>query len=256
MRGRILGALVLLVAVVAVSRADDRPLDRTELDKRVVKAVYEAALKGTDIFNKGKHEECLRYYEGVLLGIQPMLDHRPKLMDSVKGKMDKAKGLKTADAAFALREALDDIQNEIAPGKAEVGKGDTKTMSLWDRLGGEKAVRGVVKDFVAAASEDKKVNITRDGKFKLDSKGVEQIENLLVELISETTGGPLKYTGKRTMKEVHAGMKITDEEFDALMALLQKTLEKHKVEKREADDLMKIVNSTRAVIVEVKGKGM
>src|SRR5262245_37038197 len=209
MRGRILGALVLVVAVVAVSRADDRPLDRTELDKRVVKAVYEAALKGTDIFNKGKHEECLRYYEGVLLGIQPMLDHRPKLMDSVKGRMDKARGLKTVDAAFALREALDEIQNDIAPGKVdsgktEVGKGDLKKMSLWDRLGGEKAVRAVVKDFVAAAAEDKKVNLTRDGKFKPDAKGIERIENLLVELISETTGGPLMYSGKKTMKDVHA----------------------------------------------------
>src|SRR5207247_3415391 len=61
---------------------------------------------------------------------------------------------------------------------------------LWDRLGGEKAVRAVVHDFVIAAATDPKVNFFRDGKFKFTGKDVENLEQLLVELISATTGGP------------------------------------------------------------------
>ena len=49
MRARILGVVVLAAAAGAVARADDRPLDRTELDRRVVKVVYDTALIGTEL---------------------------------------------------------------------------------------------------------------------------------------------------------------------------------------------------------------
>ena len=129
-------------------------------------------------------------------------------------------------------------------------------MTLWDRLGGEKAVRTVVHELVEAAAKDPKVNFDRGGKFKLDVKATARLEQLLVELISVISGGPLEYSEKRNLKEVHAGMKITDEEFDAFLAVMQKVLEKNKVGKAEIDELMKHVAATRAVIVEVKGKGM
>lgn len=258
MRGRNLAATLLVGALATLCRADDKPIDRAELDKRIVITVYQTALLGTDIFNKGKHDECYRLYQGALLALQPFLDHRPALAESVKAKLVKADALKPVEGAFVLRAALDEIQNEIAPGKAEPksdAKVEPKKMSLWDRMGGEKSVRAAVKDFMTAALEDKKVNFTRDGKFKFDAKGAAMLEQLLVEWISEVTGGPLPYSGKRDMKSAHAGMKITDEEFDALLTVIQKTLEKHKLGKPESDELMKIVGSTRAMIVEVK-KGM
>ena len=123
--------------------------------------------------------------------------------------------------------------------------------ALWDRLGGEKAVRAVVHDFVVMAATDEKVNFFRDGKYKLDDKGVQHLEQLLVELVSDTSGGPLKYTG-RDMKKSHAGMKITDAEFDALAGDLIAVLKKYKVPKAEMDELVGIVASTRKDIVDVK----
>ena len=247
MRARILLAVGVLFAAGGLTRAQDKPLERTELDKRVVGVVYDAAVKGTDIFNKGSHEGCYRLYEGTLMAVAPLLDHRPKLQATVKMRLERAAKLKTAaDAAFELRAALDEIQNEIAPAKGS----DTKK-ALWDRLGGEKAVRAVVHDFVLAAAEDKKVNFLRDGKVKIDAKGIEHLEQMLVELISATTGGPLKYTGK-TMKDVHKGMAITDAEFDALAGVLVATLKKYKVPQSDIDELVKIVESTRADIVEKK----
>ena len=122
---------------------------------------------------------------------------------------------------------------------------------LWDRLGGETAVKAVVHDFVLLAAENKKVNFLRDGKVKIDAKGVEHLEKMLVELVSATTGGPLKYTGK-SMKEVHKGMAITDAEFDALAGDLITVLKKYKVPQAEMDELVKIVASTRPDIVEKK----
>ncbi len=258
MRGRILGAVLLVLGVGALGRADDKPIDRADVDKRVVFTVYETAKLGTDIFNKGKHEECFRLYQGSLMALQPFLDHRLRLAASVKDKLEKAKAMKAVEGSFLLREALDEIQNEIAPSKVEPksdAKVDPKKMSLWDRLGGEKAVRAVVRDVMETAAKDPKVNFDRNGKFKLDAKGAARLEQLLVELISVISGGPLEYSEKRNLKEVHAGMKITDEEFDALLAVIQKVLEKNKVGKADSDELMKHLAATRAVIVEVKGKG-
>jgi hemoglobin len=123
--------------------------------------------------------------------------------------------------------------------------------ALWDRLGGEKAVRAVVHDFVGVAAADRKVDFFAVGSSNWMPKGVEHLEQLLVELISATSGGPLKYTGK-DMKTSHAGMKITDAEFDALAGDLIATLKKFKVPQAEIDELVKIVGSTRKDIVEEK----
>ncbi len=243
MRARVLLAVLVLVGSVGLTRAQDKPLERPDLDKRVVGAVFETAVLGTDIFNKGNHEGCFRLYQGTLIGVAPLLDHRPKLQATVKARLERASKMKAADGAFELRTALDEIQNEIAPAK------DGPKKTLWDRLGGEPAVKMVVHDFVLAAAEDKKVNFLRDGKYKLDAKGVEHLEKTLVELISETTGGPLKYTGK-DMKSVHKGMAITDAEFDALAGVLVATLKKYKVPQAEIDELVKIVAKTRPDIVE------
>ena len=263
MVGRSLGAIAFLAALAALgamARADDRPIDRAEVDKRVVWSIYETALLGTDIYNQGKHDECFRLYQGVLTGIQPLLDHRPQLRESVKQKIERAKSLKGAEGAFVLREAMDEIQNQIAPPTGSDAKVDSrpipKRAPLWERLGGEKKIRAIVKDLIAAASEDKKVNFFRDGKFKLDEKGCDRMEQLFVELISIMGGMPVEYSEKRNLQEAHAGMKITDGEFDAFLAILQKTLEKHKVGKAESVELMGHFARTRPVIVEAKEKGM
>jgi hemoglobin len=241
--------MLVLVGAGGLTRAQDKPLERADLDKRIVAVVYEAARQGTDMFNPplSNHEGCLRLYQGTLMAVAPMLDHRPNLQTKVKMRLERAAKMKTADGAFELRTALDEIQNEIAPPKVA----PKTTTTLWDRLGGEKAVKVVVHDLVLAAAEDKKVNFLRDGKVKLDDKGIQNLEKMLVELISETTGGPLKYTGK-SMKEAHKGMGITNAEFDALGGILIATLKKHKVAQADIDELVKIVEKTREDIVEKK----
>ena len=97
-------------------------------------------------------------------------------------------------------------------------------------------------------------NFTRKGTDKEWAATPENVARLkmhLVELIGMITGGPQKYTG-RSMKESHAGMKITAEEFGALAADLKATLDKFKVPTKEQTELFKIVGSTQGDIVEVR----
>lgn len=242
MRAKILLAVLALVATSNLTRADDK--HGSELDKKIVAAVYETAVLGTEVFNKGNHEGCYRLYQGTLMTLVPMLDHRAVLQGKIKKRLERASTMRAADGAFELRAGLDEIQSDIAPGKEA-----KKDKPLWDRLGGEKAVRAVVHDFVVAAAGNKDVNFLRNGTIKIDGKGVEHLEEMLVELISATSGGPLKYTGK-DMKSVHKGMRITDKEFDALGGVLVATLKKYKVPQTEIDELVKIVESTRGDIVE------
>jgi hemoglobin len=123
--------------------------------------------------------------------------------------------------------------------------------SLYDRIGGEKALTMVVDDFVARAAANPKVNFLRSGAFAASSAFVTQLKGHLVAFMGQAFGGPQKYTG-RTMRDAHKGMRITQAEFDALAADLKATLEKHKLGKAEMDEIMKIAASTSSDIVEVK----
>jgi hemoglobin len=257
MRTRALALAVFVLAAGAVTRADDKPLERADLDKRVVKTVYETAVLGTELWNKSaNYEGCFRLYQGALSAVIPLLDHRPKLAATAKDKLDKARSMRAIEGATLLREALDEIQHEIAPGPKTDPKVDPKVepkkTTLWERLGSEAGVKKVVDDLLALAIEDKNVNLLRDGKVKLDAKGVAHFKQMLVAFISEGTGGPIKYTGK-DMKTAHAGMKITEKEFDALATILLEVLKKNKVAQPDIDDLMKAVGATKKDIVEGKG---
>jgi hemoglobin len=129
-----------------------------------------------------------------------------------------------------------------------------KEKTLYDRLGGEDAIKAVIDDFVGRAAANPKVNFTRKGtpvEWKPTPEAVDHLKKKLVELVGAVTGGPQKYTG-RGMKEVHKGMMISQDEFDALAGDLKATLDKFKVPAKEQDELLKIVASTAPDIVEKK----
>lgn len=253
---RILVSLVAALAFTSALRADERPapLERSDLDRRTAIAVFECTSLGSAIYNKGNHDGCYRLYQGTLIAIQPLLDHRPKLAERIKLSLDRAKNMRTpVEAAFALREALDAAQHELTGGKPlplpkHLVKPEVKKEPLWDRMGGEKAVRAVVKDFLVTSATNPRVNFTRGGKYPIDAKGLERLEQAVVEMVSSATGGPLKYTG-RDMKDAHKGMGITDDEFSAMTADLAASLRKFMVPPAECSELLAIVEGTKKDIV-------
>lgn len=246
---------VFLALAGGAAAQDDAPLDRKALDQQVYTTLRGVINRGADMYNAGDYAGCYRLFEGALLTVKPLIEHRPDVQKSIdRGMAEAARSPDMRRRAWALRGVLDGVRTDIN-GKGTVAKGGVPggKKSLWDRLGGEAAVRKVVDDFTAIAAGDEKVNFTRDGKYKPTKEDIVALKNSLVALISATTGGPLKYTGK-SMAEVHKGMGITNEEFDALGNDLVKALTTNGAAADDIAALLKIIDSTRKDIVEAKGE--
>jgi hemoglobin len=262
MRARVLIAASVLIGGLGVgaARADDPPakksddipakkapsppLERSELDKRAASTAFEASKLGSELWLDKDYKGAFRLYQGTLMALQPMFDHRPKLAAFIKLRLDKAQDMKAEEGAFVLREALDAIRKEVVEAPIVV----PKKAALWERLGGEKTIKAVIHDFLEAAMKDPKVNFTRDGKFKLSEKRIAEVEEHLVELVSEIGRGPIPYAG-RDIRKTHTGMNITDGEFDALVGHLAASLKKNKVAEADADELIKTVKEVKIFIV-------
>jgi hemoglobin len=242
---------LLLLAVWAAGGAV-LAAEPADADKRAAKAAYDAAVLGSDLYNKGDAAGCFRVYQGALTALRPMLDHQPQLATAVAAKLDRAAKVgRPAEAAFVLREAIDAVLAETDPAAKPTAAKKDGEKPLWDRLGGEAGVRAVVREFVALAAKDPKANLDRNGNYPLTKARVEQVEQQLVEFIRTATGGPLKYTG-RDMKNAHQGMKITGAEFDAAAVHLIAALKKFNVPQAEIDELVAIVGTTKKDIVDEK----
>jgi hemoglobin len=256
--------LALHLAGAARSADDEMPEGGAKKsDTKLYDALREIINHGADLYNSGDRNGCYRLFEGVLLGLKFQMAGRPdivKLIDN--GLADANRQPQVGNRAFVLRRTLVDIRGKlkgetgsvaVEPETTDKPKVDTPPKpagkSLWDRMGGEPAFTKVVNEFVDQAGDDPTINVTRNGKIKLDDEAVAKLKKNLVAWFSSVTGGPIKYKGK-SMKELHKGMGITDKEFDAGGALLQKVLEDNKVKPADADALMKIVGSTRKDIVE------
>jgi hemoglobin len=121
--------------------------------------------------------------------------------------------------------------------------------ALYDRLGGEKAITKVVDDFVVNVVADRAIRDVHKRHFK--EGDVAGLKKKLIDQIGEATGGPQKYTGK-DMKEAHKGLGITDADFDALAADLDRALEQNGVAQADRGVLMEMLGKMRPDIVEAK----
>lgn len=228
---------IAIAALILISPAAfGDPPAKPEVGERIVQGLTATLEVGVPMFNSGDHQGCYRLYLGALTAIKPLLSANADLAHAVQGRMDRAANqTSAAQKAIELRYAIDEIRRAWRK-------------PLWDRLGGETAVTAVVDDVLRAAASDPKVNFLRNGQVKLDGAAANALLRKLVEMISEATGGPLKYSG-RDMRADHAGMKMTNEEFDALVGHLTSVLRKYRTQQAEIDELVAIVNQTRKEIV-------
>lgn len=242
-------AILAWAALVAAAVADDKPpdaLSRKDVDARLYAQLRVVINTGVKVYDAGDPAGCYRLFQGGLLSAAAFLDHRPALQDRIVEGLAAAEKLRDpVDKAFALREVLDEVRSAL---KKDLGA-KPAAESLWDRLGGEPAMKAVVHEALAAAAKDPKVDLSRGDKYELKDKELAALEKALVAMVSQVTGGPLKYEGKE-MKKVHEGMKIKDEEFDAMVGHLSAALKKHKVSPTAAEELLAIVKGTKKDIVE------
>ncbi len=115
--------------------------------------------------------------------------------------------------------------------------------SLYERLGGEAAIKSVVDEFVANVGADDRIN-----KYFANAD-LERLKAHLVNQIGQASGGPQQYTG-RDMKTTHTGMGVDDAAFNALVEDLVKALDKFAVPEQEKSELLGILGPMKADIVE------
>jgi hemoglobin len=117
--------------------------------------------------------------------------------------------------------------------------------SLYKRLGGREGIAIVVDDFTANMAADSRVN----ARFKdIKPADLQKFRSNLADQICDVTGGPCSYLGK-DMKAAHAGMKITDDEWNATVENLVKALDKNNVPAGSKQELLGLLGGMKKDIV-------
>jgi hemoglobin len=118
--------------------------------------------------------------------------------------------------------------------------------TLYERLGGYDAIAAVVNDLLPRLMSDSQL-----GRFweNRGEDGINREEQLLIDFLCSSAGGPLLYTG-RDNKTSHKGMGISESDWEKFIAHLNATLEKFELPQQERDDVIGFIESTKADIVE------
>jgi hemoglobin len=117
--------------------------------------------------------------------------------------------------------------------------------SLYKRLGGREGIAVVVDDFVANMTADPRVSARFKG---MKPPEVFKLKSNLADQICDATGGPCSYLGK-DMKTAHAGMKITEAEWNATVENLVKALDKNNVAAGAKQELLGTLGPMKGDIV-------
>ena len=126
--------------------------------------------------------------------------------------------------------------------------------SLYDRLGGVSAISAVVDQFIGNVAADPKMartfapllaDVTKNGA---SSARLQTLRTNLIDQIGQASGGPQTYKGK-DMVTAHKGMKITEDEFNSLVADLVAALNQFKVPATEQGELLGVLGGLKGMIV-------
>jgi hemoglobin len=128
------------------------------------------------------------------------------------------------------------------------GGAEEKPPSLYDRLGGLAPISVVVSDFIDALVPDAVLNANPAIDAARKRVPAPYLKYHVTAMVCQATGGPCQYHG-REMKESHSHLNITEQEWDRMVTLFKEVLAKHKVPKKETQELLDIISSTKADIV-------
>jgi hemoglobin len=119
--------------------------------------------------------------------------------------------------------------------------------TLYDRLGGHAAITAVVNNLLPRLQEDMSL-----GRFwaHRGTDGVAREKQLLIDYLCSCSGGPTYYTG-RLMRLSHAGMRISEPDWQAFLAHLNATLDGFQVPKQDRGEVLAFIDSIKAEVVEL-----
>jgi hemoglobin len=119
---------------------------------------------------------------------------------------------------------------------------------LYERLGGQPAIKAVANDLVDRILADNRVNAW----FKHAAASPENAamyKAKLADFLCQSTGGPCHYTGL-DMTAAHRGRAVTPAAFDAVVDDLVGVLDNLKVPAKEKSDVLALLGPLKTVIVQ------
>ena len=122
---------------------------------------------------------------------------------------------------------------------------DTET-SLFQRIGGANAVRGMVDRFYALVLADEEL------KSYFDGVEMGKLRRMQFEFFTAALGGPIRYTG-RPVIHAHHGRQITRKHFQAFVEHLFETLKYYPL---DDDDRYTIIARINTYADDVIGNGV
>ncbi len=120
------------------------------------------------------------------------------------------------------------------------------TATLYKRLGGYDAIAAVVDALMERIKNDDKLRRFYDHR---SADGIAREQQLLVDFLCASTGGPMVYTG-RDMKSLHVGMRLDEEDWKRAMVHLTVTLDAFEVPEQEKGEVMSFHENLKSEIVE------
>ena len=114
--------------------------------------------------------------------------------------------------------------------------------SLYARLGQRAGIEAVMTDFVGRMAKDRRVNK------RFANANANALIAKLTDQLCQASGGPCNYTGK-DMKSAHAGMKITNREWNVTVAHLTAAMRAKRVGRKEQREVIAALGPMRNDIV-------
>lgn len=130
-------------------------------------------------------------------------------------------------------------EDAIVPPPAVVPAG-----SLYERLGGTAKVSAFVGATIDRTANDPALNRT------FDKVNLAHVKDMLVLQICSLAGGGCAYTGD-TMRDVHAGHRITDAEFSGLVEVLRDSMRAEGVPLGARNELLALLAPMKRDVVKL-----
>jgi hemoglobin len=118
--------------------------------------------------------------------------------------------------------------------------------SLYQRIGGYDAISAVAANLMVRIKGDQKLRRFYDHR---GEDGIVREEQLLVDFLCASTGGPMVYTG-RDMKTLHIGMRLDEDDWSRAMGHLNLTLEAFEVPELEKNEVLRFHENLKPEIVD------
>lgn len=131
---------------------------------------------------------------------------------------------------------------------ARPSAGQQPAKSLYERLGGVYPIAVVVDEFINRLLVNEVLNANPAIAAARERVPAPGLKYHVSALVCQATGGPCTYTG-RTMKQSHAHLNITEREWQEMVRVFRQVLDQFNVPAAEQQELVAIVESTKADIV-------